>query len=81
VIILTRRVIGWTAGFHSRQWQVFFPFTTFRAAHTHRIPEALSAGLKGQGREADHSPPSTAEVRNFGALTPLPISFHDVVRD
>jgi len=27
------------------------------------IPRALSLGINGQGREADHSPPSTAEVK------------------
>jgi hypothetical protein len=73
-----RRVIGWTAGFDSRQWQVFFLFTAFRPSlgpaqpPTHRIPEALSAGVKRQGREADHSPPSSAEVKNDGPVTPLP---------
>jgi hypothetical protein len=28
------------------------------------VPGALSLGLKRQGREADHSPPSSAEVKN-----------------
>jgi hypothetical protein len=29
-------------------------------------------GVKWQGREADHSPPSNAEVKNGGAIPPLP---------
>jgi hypothetical protein len=29
-------------------------------------------GVKRPGREADHSPPSSAEVRNGGAIPPLP---------
>jgi hypothetical protein len=29
-------------------------------------------GLKRQGREADHSPPPSAEVRKGGAIPPLP---------
>jgi hypothetical protein len=29
-------------------------------------------GGKAQGREADHSPPSSAEVKNCGAIPPLP---------
>jgi hypothetical protein len=41
--------------------------------------EALRSSLfhsrsfqNGQGREADHSPPSNAEVKNGGAIPPLP---------
>jgi hypothetical protein len=33
---------------------------------------ALSPGVKHQGREADHSPPSCTEVKNGGAIPPLP---------
>jgi hypothetical protein len=29
-------------------------------------------GVKRPGREADHSPPSSAEVKNGGAMPPLP---------
>jgi hypothetical protein len=29
-------------------------------------------GVKQQGREADHSPPSSAKVKNSGAIPPLP---------
>jgi hypothetical protein len=32
----------------------------------------LSSGLKWPGCEADHSPPSSAEVQNVGAIPPLP---------
>jgi hypothetical protein len=40
-------------------------------------PEALSPGLKWPGREADHLPPSSAEVKNGGAIPLLPPrSFH-----
>jgi len=28
------------------------------------VPEALSLGVKWPGRESDHSPPSSAEVKN-----------------
>jgi hypothetical protein len=34
--------------------------------------EALSLEVRWPAREADHSPPSTAEVRNGGAVPPLP---------
>jgi hypothetical protein len=33
---------------------------------------ALSPGVKGQGREADHSPPSSAEVKNMWIYTSIP---------
>jgi hypothetical protein len=36
------------------------------------LPAALSSGIKRPGREADHSPPSSAEVKNDGAIPPLP---------
>jgi hypothetical protein len=32
-----------------------------------------------QGHEADHSPPSSAEVKNGGATPPLPICHHGMV--
>jgi hypothetical protein len=35
------------------------------------VPEALSLGVKRPGREADHSPPSSAEVKKSGAIPPL----------
>jgi hypothetical protein len=36
------------------------------------VMEALSPGLMWPGYEADHSPPSSAEVKNIGAIPPLP---------
>jgi hypothetical protein len=36
------------------------------------VPWAISPGLKKPGCEADHSPPSSAEVKNGGAIPPLP---------
>jgi hypothetical protein len=40
---------------------------------------AISNGVKRRGREADHSHPSSAEVKNGGAVTPLPHSPHGIV--
>jgi hypothetical protein len=37
--------------------------------------EAVPPGVKRQGREADHSPPSSAQVKNGGAIPPLPLAF------
>jgi hypothetical protein len=36
------------------------------------VPGALSPGIKRPGRETDHSPPTNAEVKNGGAIYPLP---------
>jgi hypothetical protein len=36
------------------------------------VPAALSLGIKRPGREADHSPPSSAEVKNAWSYTSTP---------
>jgi hypothetical protein len=44
------------------------------------IPGALSLGVKWLGCEADHSPPSSAEVKNAWGCTPIPpIHLHGMV--
>jgi hypothetical protein len=40
---------------------------------------AVSLGVKRQGREADHSPPSSAEVKNVFSYLHSPIRLHGVV--
>jgi hypothetical protein len=35
--------------------------------------------VERQGREADHSPPPSTEVKNGGAIPPSPIRLHGVV--
>jgi hypothetical protein len=42
-------------------------------------PKALFPGVKRQGREDDHSLPSSAEVKNGKTISPLPIRLHGVV--
>jgi hypothetical protein len=37
---------------------------------------ALSPEVKQPGREANHSPPSDSEVKNGGAVPPLPERLH-----
>jgi hypothetical protein len=39
------------------------------------------SGIKGSGREADHLPPFSAEIKNSGAISPLPIRLHSVGLD
>jgi hypothetical protein len=66
-------------GFNSRQGQEIFLFSTApRPAlgptqpPIQWVPGAFSPGVKWQGREADHSLSSSADVKNGGAVPPLP---------
>jgi hypothetical protein len=36
------------------------------------VPEAFSPGVKRQGREAAHSPPTSAEIKKMWIYTPTP---------
>jgi hypothetical protein len=74
--------IGWTIGvlgFDSRRGLRIFLFATVsRTAlgptqpHIQWVQGDLSLGVKRQGREADHSPPSSAEVKNAWSYTCTP---------
>jgi hypothetical protein len=81
---------GWTIGilgFDSRKGLGIFLFTT--ASRTALVPTqppiqgvsgALSLGVKRPGREADHSLPSSAEVKEYVELyLHSPIRLHSVV--
>jgi hypothetical protein len=66
-------------GFDSRRGLGIFLFTT--ASRTALVPTqpliqfvpgALSLGVKRPGRETDHSPPSSAEVKNAWLYTSTP---------
>jgi hypothetical protein len=61
--------------FDSRQRKMFIFSTKFRPALRPRgrwVPGTFSPRVKQQLREADHPPPSNAEVENGGAIRPLP---------
>jgi hypothetical protein len=45
----------------------------------HRATYPMGTGVTRLWREADHSPPSSAEVKNGGAIPPLPVRLHGVV--
>jgi hypothetical protein len=75
--IATRQAEEW--GFYSLQWQEIYLFSiTSRPALVPTYPLIPSHAmgcfpvLKRLGREAEHSPPSSAEVRNCGVITLLP---------
>jgi hypothetical protein len=69
---------GWTIGvlgFDSRRGLGICLFTTVSRTTLgptqppiQWIPGAVSLGIKRQGREADHSPPSSAEANEYAEL-------------
>jgi len=66
-------------GFKSRQWLgIFLLTTTSRLALGPTqppipwVPGALSFGVKRPGREANHLPPSSAEIKNVWIYTSIP---------
>jgi hypothetical protein len=66
---------GWTIGvlgFDSRWGLGIFLFTTASRTALGPTQRGLSLGVKRQGREADHSPPPSAQVKMRGAIHPLP---------
>jgi hypothetical protein len=75
---LQRRATGWTTRVRFPAVQDFFFSTASRPTlgptqpPIQLVPGALSLGVKRQGPEADHSPPSSAEVKNYGGIPPLP---------
>jgi hypothetical protein len=82
--------MSWTIGvlgFDSRRGLGIFLFTTASRKALgptqppiQWVPGALSLGVKQLGREVDHSPPSSAEVKNVWSYTStLPIRLHGVV--
>jgi hypothetical protein len=56
--------------------KIFLYLTAFRPAlgpaPMQWVPRALAWGIKQPGHEADHLPLSSAEVKNGGAISPLP---------
>jgi hypothetical protein len=69
-----RRATGWTAWFLFPSGTTDFSFSTTSRptlGPTQRLIHWVP-GVKRQGLEADHSPPSVAEVENVGAIPPLP---------
>jgi hypothetical protein len=70
---------GWTAGIRfaavERDFSLLHGVQTGSGATqppSQWAPGALSSGVKWPACEAVHSPPSSAEIMNGGAITPLP---------
>jgi hypothetical protein len=74
--------MGWTIGVlgfdFRRGFEIFLFTTAFKTVlgptqpPIKWVPGALSLGVKRPGREADHSPPSSAEVKNAWNYTSTP---------
>jgi len=90
ILLFYAIAMGWTTGVSipGRGSDGIFPFATaFRPALRLIQPPpiqwvlgALNPGIKRPRREADHSPPSSAEVKNVFSYTyALPIRLHGVV--
>jgi hypothetical protein len=52
--------------------KTFRPALEFTQPPNQRVPGAVSPGVKRQGREADHSPPASAEVKKIWIYTSTP---------
>jgi hypothetical protein len=81
-----RQAMGWTAGVRFLAGEEIFLYSTeSRPAlgptqpSIQWIPKAASSEVKRPVRESDHSPPSSAEVKNGGAIPPLPIRLRGVM--
>jgi hypothetical protein len=92
VILSQDNFVGIATGYGLDDWgsipgrcKSFLFFTAFRLAlgptqpPIQWVPEALSPGANWLGHEADHSRPSNSEVKNVGAIPPLPVCFHVAV--
>jgi hypothetical protein len=64
---ILRRATGWTA-----EARVFSTVSRMALGPNQWIPGALSPGAQRPRREEDHSPLSSAEVKNGRAISPLP---------
>jgi hypothetical protein len=66
------------SGFNSRQGKVLSLLHNIQAGsranqpHIQWVPWTVSHGVNQRKRKADHSPPSSVEVKNSGAIPPLP---------
>jgi hypothetical protein len=76
---------GRTAGFRFQTLQMFLFSTASISALRHTeppiqwVPRALSSGVKRPEAESDNLTPSSAEVKNSGALLHCPIRIHGIV--
>jgi hypothetical protein len=61
----------------TRDFTLLYSVQTGSGAHQASYP--MGTGVKRSKREADHSSPSSAEVKNGGAIPPSPMWLHGIV--
>jgi hypothetical protein len=71
--------MDWTVGVRFLRGTRFFSSPQRPSGSGVQGRVALSPEVKRPEREYDHSPPSSAEVKNYGATPPSPIGVHGVV--
>lgn len=78
-VAITLPVQRWT-GFDSQQGPAIFLYSTASKPNLgttqppiQRVPGCLTLGIKQPGSEAGRSPPCTAEVKNAGTISALPL--------
>jgi hypothetical protein len=64
--------MGWMPGFNSLQGQEIFLYSITPGPAVGPTAIQWVPGVNRPGCEADHSPPSSVEVKNGGAIPPLP---------
>jgi hypothetical protein len=75
---------GWTGFDYRQEEDISFFSTVSKSPLGHNKPiqcvlRALSPKVKKPGRETDHKPPSSAEVKNSGVISSIPIRLHDLM--
>jgi hypothetical protein len=77
--------MNWTTGvrFSARE-KLFLLHSVHTGSGTHPASYPIGTGCSSPGvkrpvREPDHSPPASAEVKNDGAIPPLPIRLHGIM--
>jgi len=76
---IKRQATGWTTGVRFPPWSVIFSPSpgVQTGSGTHPASYPMDTRVKRPGREADYSPPSSAEVKNAWRYTFTPIRLHD----
>jgi hypothetical protein len=73
--------MGWTARFRFPEGDKFSPLHSVQVAlgrsqlSIQWVPTVVSERVNRQGRETEHSPPSSVEVKNGGAISSLPHTY------
>jgi hypothetical protein len=85
--VALRWATGWMIGCSSpgRDWEFFYSsprpdrLSSLPKPPIRWVPGAHPVGIKRRGREANHSPTSSAEVKNASSYTSTPIRLYGVM--